>query len=308
MNQILNHLSYSALAEFARCPRSWFAHRILGMSQVSGSAARFGHTFESVVTAELGAEVCPKRHEKTPKTPAAEKPIPEALLAAAMPAIEATNDAEQEEAKTAARVYFGSEGAVKPASPGHRVLAQREIWLEPEQFGMMADFYSVRADLHLPILGYIDLLLLDGPEGVKRTIVDLKTSTRAGNQAGWWMQLGLYALVERAQRVEAHLLIRPAPRDPDAPEPKRPTKPRPHRTAFYGVNPTPEFFSHVVTWIGAQAEGIRRATDSSVERLPACESFACSWCGLSGSCEAYQLAGIRPFGGTEICQEVVEGA
>lgn len=304
MNQILHHLSYSSLAEFARCPKAWYAHRIAGLSQVSGMAANFGHRFEEAVTAQLHATVCPKRHERTPKAqPAATNQIPEALLAAATPMIEATHDAIQEEVMTATRVYMGSDGAASE-KPGRQILAQKEIFIEPESWGLMADFYGVRSEIHLPILGYIDLMLVDNQ--VKKTIIDLKTSTRAGIQPSWFSQMAIYSLVERAQRIEAHLLIRPAPRDPDAGPPKRPSKPRPHRTAFYGLNPTPEFYAHVMTWVAAQAEGIRRATDSSMERLPACEGFQCAWCSLSATCEAYHLAAIRPFGGTESQTEVVE--
>lgn len=300
MNQILNHLSYSALAEFARCPRGFYAHRILGKPQVSGSAAAFGHMFEDAVTSALGATLCPKRHERAPKAaPVAANPIPAALMVANE---EPVNDEIQSEVLTAARVYAESEGAVARRE-GRVIEAQKEVWIEPATWGMLADFHGVHSDIHLPLLGYIDLLVTDSL--VKRTIIDLKTSTRAGSQSGWWMQLGLYALAERAQRIEAHLLIRPAPRDPDKPEPKRPAKPRPHRTAFYGVNPTPAFFAHVMTWVGAQADGIRRACDSSLERLPATESWACGWCSLSAECEAYALAGVRPFGGTEAASEEV---
>lgn len=315
MNQILNHLSFSALSEADRCPRGFYAHRIAGKPQISGVAAAFGLAWEASVTAELGATLCPKKHERAPKaTPVAANPIPESLAAAgAASPVEQAHDTLQEEVKIATRLYLESEGAL--ARGNGELFAQKEVWFEPEEWGMLADFYGVHSDIHLPLLGYIDILQVR--DMVRRTIIDLKSSTRAGVQPLWFVQTGLYALKERAQRLEAHLLIRPDPEQVAKWEEQQRfkaaggkikgggMKKKPvHRTAFYGVNMTPSLAAHVMTWVGSRAKLIRDICDSSLERLPAAESWACGFCSENSSCEAYHLAAVRPFGGTESQMEV----
>ena len=49
------HLSFSAINQFATCPRAWFSQRVLGKKQPSGEAANFGLAYEAQIIEARGA-------------------------------------------------------------------------------------------------------------------------------------------------------------------------------------------------------------------------------------------------------------
>ena len=113
------------------------------------------------------------------------------------------------------------------------------------------------------------------------------------------LQVILYALVERAQKVEIHALIKP----PDRPTKK---KPRPadwlpnFQTALYAYRPTDSTFQWAMTRLAYYADLMRKAEKSSLDRMPAKPSYACAWCPEKDACEARMIAELTPYAGTKM--------
>lgn len=275
MNLIQNHLSFSAINQFDTCPKSWFSQRVLGKKQSSGDAASFGLAFEDTVLKTLNIP-----NEKEPEGD------PRAAVEGQM----------LREVNAAVERYLGSANSLAQCPPG-TLVAQRKIEITPEQWGTLADCYGAAGEIHLPIIGYIDVLHTD-PTGLRRAVYDLKTTSDSRMKETWMLQVILYALVERAQLVRIHALIKPA---------DRPTKkPRPadwlpnFQTAFWEYRPTDSTFQWAMTRLGYYAGLMRQAEKLSLERMPAKPSYACAWCPEKDNCEARMIAELTPYAGTKM--------
>ena len=203
----------------------------------------------------------------------------------------------QAEIDRAAKVYLESQGAWSSAMPGTMV-AQRKIEISPEQWGTLCDCYGAHGDIHLPVIGYIDLFHTD-PSGFKRTVCDLKTTTQAGLKPEHVRQTTLYCIAARAQRAEVHVLLRPQERETKKPRPAdyKPT----YQSAIYGFYITDDLIRDTLTWFGATAEEMRRTEqEASLDKLPATSCSGCNWCVLAGECTIHLQSGMPPIGGTKL--------
>lgn len=293
------HLSFSSLNESASCRRGWFSRRILGRQAPAGDAANFGKRFEDRVTALLGAipAVSARRPAKSEPAPGVEQALP---AKEAFAAFEKAEDRLQDELARGTAVYLGTPGALVPmskAEPTREIISQGEVWLEPGQWGVLADHYGVRSDIHIPFLGYIDFLERSGA-GMRKKIVDIKTSSRKGWQVQWALQTTLYALFERAQTCEIHLTVRPSPKLDENGDPVQSKRPAQFRSFIYQFSPTDETFAWAMQWVGTHARTIREDTDAPcLEALPATPTYACAWCNENAACEAYRLSKLTCLGG-----------
>lgn len=275
MNLIQNHLSFSAINQFDTCPKSWFSQRVLGKKQTAGEAASFGLAFEDGV---LKALKIPNEKEPEGDDRAA---VEGQML---------------REVEAAVEKYLGTANSLAQCPPG-TLVAQRKIEITPEQWGTLADCYGAAGEMHLPVIGYIDVLHTD-TMGLRRTVYDLKTTSDSRMKETWMLQVILYALVERAQKVEIHTLIKP---------PDRPTKkPRPEgwvpnfQTALYAYRPTDSTFQWAMTRLAFYAGLMRQAEKSSLDRMPAKPSYACAWCPERDNCEARMIAELTPYAGSKM--------
>ena len=260
------HLSYSSLNQFAQCARSWYSRRVLGKREQSGEAAAFGSTFDQVITYRLGL---------TRPNDAGEIVDP---LAGAN-----SEDPVVADLRSAADYYLSQYWSWKDAEA-----AQEPIRIEPSQWGTLADEYGAYGDIHLPLIGFIDLYR---SRGIERSICDLKTSSKQGFQPGWALQTTLYALAKRARTCEIHLLVRLK---------------RGFAFHAYRFHPDDATIRWAMSWVGAQAEGIRAAqAASSLERLPATPGWHCAWCPERSECVAEKFGSLAPLGGssTEVAAE-----
>ena len=312
----LAHLSFSSLNTAAQCRRSFYSKYVLGRKTPPGESAQFGRKFEEALAAELRATPCEATHRPQREEPKAvpEVPNPDARQIVEMTAaVDRAEERLQAEIERGISVYRTTEGTLHPGPilpdgslDGYERLlwAQKEVWMLPEQWEIMADFYGVRSSIHLPFLGYIDFLEGTGPMGLQKRIVDLKTSSRKGWQLSWGLQTTLYALFERAQVCEAHLVVRPTPKLDENGEPVQSKKPAPFRAFVYRFMPTPATFAWAMQWVGTWAEQIRRDSDvDCIESLPATPNFGCQWCPENGLCEAYLLSKLTALGEVASCEE-----
>lgn len=185
--------------------------------------------------------------------------------------------------RSAVDYYFSQYHSWKEADS-----AQEPIRIEPSQWGTLADEYGAHGDIHAPFIGFIDLYR---QRGIERAICDLKTSSRQGFQPGWALQTTLYALAKRARVCEIHLLVRLK---------------RGFGFHAYRFFPDDLTIRWAMSWVGAQAEGIRMAqAASSLERLAATPGWHCAWCPERGECVAQKFEGLVPLGGssTEVAEE-----
>ncbi len=275
MNLIQNHLSFSAINQFDTCPKSWFSQRVLGKKQTAGDAASFGLAFEDKV---LKALKIPNEKEPEGDDRAA---VEGQML---------------REVEAAVEKYLGTANSLAQCPPG-TLVAQRKIEITPEQWGTLADCYGAAGEIHLPIIGYIDVLHTD-TMGLRRTVYDLKTTSDSRMKETWMLQVILYALVERAQKVEIHALIKPADRPTKKPRPEG-WVPNFH-TALYAYRPTDSTFQWAMTRLGYYAGLMRQAEKSSLDRMPAKPSYACAWCPEKDTCEARMIAELTPYAGTKM--------
>lgn len=310
----LAHLSFSSLNTAAQCRRSFYSRYILNRKTPPGDAANFGKRFEEALAADLRAVPCEAAH-RAPKDDA--KPVPEipqptgAQIVALTNAADAAEERLQAEIGRGISVYRALPDALLPVgmacydqngkelvpATGRALLAQKEVWLLPEQWEILADFYGVRSAIHLPFLGYIDFLELTGPAGLQKRVVDLKTSSRKGFQLSWALQTALYALAERAQTCEAHLVVRPTPKLDEDGNPVQPKRPASFRAFVYRFNPTPQTFAWAMQWVGTWAEQIRRDSDvDCIESLPATPCYGCAYCPENALCEPYLLSKLTALG------------
>lgn len=270
------HLSFSAISQFDRCPKSWYSQRILGKKQKSGEAASFGLAFEAKVIEAIGA---PNEKEPTEEDKARTK-------------IDDPQVARQIDA--AVDIYLKTPGVWTKETPG-TIVAQREIHICPERWGTLADMYGASGEIHLPLIGYIDLLHTE-PNGLRRTVKDLKTTSDPRFKHEWVLQTGIYALVERAQKIAIDVLYRP---------PERPTKkPRPEgwlpkfKATLYEYRVTDALMQWVMSWVGIRAMQMREAEGQGLERMLASPNFGCQWCPEADTCEARMVALLTPIGGS----------
>ena len=309
------HLSFSSLNTAASCRRSFYSRYVLQRKTPPGDAANFGRRFEEALAAELRATPCPAAHRVERDDP---KPVPEVLNPDARQIVEMSNAVDAAEERLQSEIRRGievykstldtlvpagmelcsSDGKVLVPASGRSLLAQKEVWMEPGQWEVLADFYGVRSSIHLPFLGYIDFLETSGPAGLVRKVVDLKTSSRKGFQLSWALQTTLYALYERAQTCEAHLVVRPQPKlDADG-NPVQAKKPAQFRAFVYRFAPSAETFRWAMQWVSEWASVIRRDCEADcIESLPATPGYFCAFCPENAACEAYLLSKLTALGG-----------
>jgi len=292
-------MSYSELSCAAQCRRCWFSQYALGRKSPPGEAASFGKRFEETVVARLNTTKCPAPHRQNrPDAPV----LPE-VLPTGTQVIEASKQADaaeerlQAELTRAADVYLATPGALQPAAAGRELLEQKEIWFEPSQWAVLSDYYGVQSDIHLPILGYIDILERSQFGAVKK-VIDLKTSSRKAWNVGWALQTLLYALHERAQTCEIHLTVRPTPKLDEDGNPVNSKRPPQFRSAIWQFAASDSAIRWMMGWIAAQAKIIRADNEAGcIDDLPANPSWLCSFCPENSACEAYLLSKLVPLGG-----------
>lgn len=314
------HLSFSSLNTAASCRRSFYSKYVLGRKTPAGDAANFGKRFEEALAATLRAVPAVAKHRVEREEP---KPVPEVIPTEAKQIVAMTNAVDkaeerlQDEIRRGITVYTCLPDTLQPIDgidmpgctadlrtvhrPGARTLtAQEEVWLEPGQWEVLADYYGVRSSIHLPFLGYIDFLESTGPGGVVKRVVDLKTSTRKGFQLSWALQTTLYALYTRAQTCEAHLIVRPQPKLDENGEPVQSKKPAQFRGYVYRFAPTAETFRWAMQWVSEWAAVIRKDCNADcIDSLPANPTYACAWCPENACCEPYLLSKLTALGGEE---------
>lgn len=245
----MDHLSHSSIQSFDSCPRSWFAKYVEGKRAPAGDAAAFGNNFDQGVSHALGLKPGPRRGKEPSDKPF--QPTPEIELAV--------------------QFYLA-----QPAAWTKAESAQEEIYIDPDQWAMLAEHYGCCSEIPVPVIGYIDLSRRM-EDGVRWETVDLKTSTRAEFRAEWMVQQMLYALVKRAHRVGVHLLLRRASGTFDF--------------AAWQHLPLKADFVWVMNYIGFFAGEIKRAeqTAKCQEDLPAKPGYWCKWCAVSGECPGTYL-------------------
>lgn len=272
------HLSFSAISQFDRCPKSWYSQRILGKKQKSGEAASFGLAFEARVIEAIGAV-----NEKEPTEEDNSR-------------VQITDPQMLRQIDAAVSVYLKTPG-VWTKETGGTIVAQRKIEITPEQWGTLADMHGATGEIHLPLIGYIDLLYTES-NGLRRVVKDLKTTSDNRLKPEWFIQTGIYALAERAQKLAVDVLYRPT---------ERPTKkPRPadwlpkFKTILYEYRVTDSLMQWVMSWVGIRAMQMREAEGKGLERMLAAPNYTCQWCPEADTCEARMVAALTPVGGSGI--------
>jgi len=300
------HLSFSSLNTAASCRKSFYSKYVLGRKTPPGDGANYGKRFEEALAATLRATPAISKHRverEDPKTMPEVVPTEARQIVEMSAAVDKAEERLQEEIKRGITVYEGMPDALAPMGAigtpaGRSLTAQEEVWLEPGQWEVLADFYGVRSSIHLPFLGYIDFLEATGPAGVVKKVVDLKTSTRKGFQLSWALQTTLYALYTRAQVCEAHLVVRPQPKLDENGEPVQSKRPAQFRAYIYRFSPTAETFRWAMQWVSEWAAVIRRDCDADcIDSLPANPTWSCMFCPENACCEPYLLSKLTALGG-----------
>jgi hypothetical protein len=298
-------MSYSELSCAAQCRRAWFSQYALGRKSPPGDAANFGKRFEELVCSRLATTKCPAPHRvNRPDAPVLPEVVPTGTqIIEASKQADAAEERLQSELVRAAEVYLATPGALQPLKncvgivENRELLEQKEIWFEPSQWAILSDYYGIQSDIHLPILGYIDLLERSN-FGATKKVVDLKTSSRKAWNVGWALQTLLYSLHERAQTCEIHLTVRPTPKLDENGEPVQSKRPPQFRSAIWQFAASDAAIRWMMGWIASQAKIIRADNEAAcIDDLPANPGYQCAWCPENSACEAYFLSKLSPLGG-----------
>ena len=238
---MLSHISYSQVNQFRNCPRSWFVTKILGESQPPSDKAQRGSDFDASVAAALGLGSKP------------DHPVSDEVVGAV-------------------NWYLEQPGAWTKADA-----AQQEIRITRNAWDALREMHDVAYDLPWPIVGYIDLSRRMS-DGIRRELLDLKTSERMDWRPEWAIQTSLYALAEGASQWHVHLIAFN----------KSGLKMR-----QYTYRPTPSTFRWVMNTIGSLAQGMYAASQAkSAEWLAATPGYWCSFCPRNLSCEGAALGSL----------------
>lgn len=237
----LAHLSFSSINTYRQCPRAWYLNYILGEKQPPSEAASRGQQFDQQVAHSLGLG----------------KPVSEPLIERVQEAVE----------------FYAANGGWTRADQ-----AQREIRITPNQWEVYSALYDVDYQIHLPIIGFIDLWRRDD-SGLRVELCDLKTSERNDFRPDWALQCTLYSLVERAYRWSVHLL----------------TFTKALKLHRYSYRPTDETYRWAMNLIGETASRIAStSTERIIDKIPATSGYQCKWCPRQTSCEAALVGGLVP--------------
>jgi len=249
---MISNLSHSSISVFAECPQRWYQEYILKNKAPQSEAANFGSAFDVLVALKLGIQ--PKTREN------------KAMLPAEIAALRAVEGVE-----AAVAFYFAQPDAWQTADD-----AQVKLEITPNQWATMAEMLGVSSQIHVPIIGYLDLIR---KVGVQTQIVDLKTSTRTQFMPRWAGQLGLYALAKEASLMEIHLLVRLS---------------KGLNFATYPYFPSQNTLRWVMEYYGFYADLIRqveqRGTGDGLARSP---DYYCEWCPLAFECEGSLIRAIK---------------
>lgn len=241
----LPHISFSAINSFTECPRGWFIRYVLKEKEVQTEAARFGSQFDQSVAVRLGI-----LNSSEIRGPVAEG-IPEAVTA-----------------------YMNS--GVEPLLKGAKE-AQKKIEITPEQWATYAEIHGVASEIFWNLIGFVDLIGTD-ETGLRKWVLDLKTSDRKGFRCSWAVQVLLYALAEGAADAFDHLL----------------TKTKVPAVYRYTVPVNTQTLGWAMMTVGYYAAAMREALKLKfAEDLPARPDYWCSWCPGNLRCVGAQMQMIR---------------
>lgn len=248
MNQPIGHHSFSSLSTLMDCPRMFYASYVMREKTAPGEAAKFGSQFDQVVATKAGLL----------NLSDVEGPLAEGM-------------------EEAVATYM--------AAPGVRSMISRakgyqtKIELTPDQWEGYADLHGAAGAgrISVPYIGYIDLHGVD-EVGLKKWVLDLKTSSRKGFQAKWALQSTLYGLHQGASTAHVHLLTR--------------TKvPAVYRYQWPVTSAWVQWSLNTLGFYAKLATDVEKA--DSAESLPAKPDYYCSWCSQQLTCQAAKAELIR---------------
>lgn len=178
----VTHYSVSSNKSFTNCAFGWWLDKVEGQKLPSSETASFGNQFDELITHRIGLTAHDKRDFDS------EKPITEQVLLDGV--AEAVDG------------YMLQPWAVKK---GETLYAQKKIEILPHEWSILAEELGLCLEIKKPVVGYIDHIKIDG---LRRIVVDQKTSKMKGMRYDWASQLGIYGIAENIQFGEIHLMTR----------------------------------------------------------------------------------------------------
>jgi len=177
----VERLSFSSMASFARCPRSWTAKYVEKLQEVTTAPAILGTKIERCLAKRLNfkeSEEWQVKDGKYIKTPLDLTKI------------------EETDSSSILNLYQAQPWAWNSADE-----YQKQISISVDRWEFLAEKYGANPSIPFPLYGFADFIRRD-----TRTIMDLKTSARMTFKPNWISQIVLYALAEDLPNFEIHLL------------------------------------------------------------------------------------------------------
>ena len=229
----ISHISYSSVEKELQCARCWYYKYVLKQELPAGEAASFGKQFDVMVAHRLGLGPAPA----------------EPLVAGVADAVFA---------------YLAHEEAWMHASA-----AQTEVKCSPSQWQVLAEECGANPVLPWPIIGFLDLERTM-EDGIRREVLDLKTTSRREFRWSWALQGTLYALFRRAYRWHVHAVVR--------------TKNL--QIATWTYYPSIKTFRWAMDLVAASAARMKAWERMGVEEVQAVPGYHCEFCAGRNECEA----------------------
>jgi RecB family exonuclease len=242
------YCSYSSIELFRRCPAAWKARYIDRVQETPGASAQFGTNFGLLVTQALGLPVL-DRDGKPVEVPA-----------------------ETPELKGAVDAYRNFDGNwITSNTPERKTQAEAKIEIGPNGWEVFKQRYGVEADLAMPLVGYADYVRVMA-DGLRREVLDLKTSSRMEWRPEWNVQVLLYGAALDASAVHIHLIAK--------------------RSRDYGVGSHTLLLDHnkqlvreALNTVAYYTQIIRATLDAGqLLALPRTPSWGCQHCPVAGEC------------------------
>lgn len=238
----MEHISHSSIQLFIDCPRHWFAKYVDKLITPAGDAAAFGTGFDQAIAARV---------------------VPGSEVVACDPDV-----------LNAVEFYLAQPRAWDRAQD-----AQVKIELDPDQWAVLAEYYGSCTEIPVPLVGYVDLVRTM-EDGIRRELLDLKTSSRKEFRPSWSVQTMLYAAALRAARIGVHLLVRRANGSFDF--------------AAYEHCPNHNDYRWVLNYVGFYANQLTEATKYACsDDLPAKPGYWCAWCPVKLECPGVYLGSMN---------------
>lgn len=244
------HLSYSSIELFRRCPAAWKARYIDRVQEAPGTAAQFGSRFGYQVTQALGLPTLDRDGKPLPADELVETP----------------------ELKGAVEAYRNFDGNwITSNTPERCVQSEVRIDVSLDTWDAFKQRYGVESDLAMPLLGFADYVRTMS-DGVRREVLDLKTSSRMEWRPEWNIQVLLYGAALDASAVHIHLVAK--------------------RTRDYGVGSHTLLLDHnkqlvreALNTVAYYTQIIKATLDAGqLLALPRTPSWGCSYCPIAGEC------------------------